>query len=220
MKLSKKLFKNKAGTAAVEAAIVLPIFIYLSMLIIESSIIHYYQSAIDNALFETIRFSKVSTENRTASSFEDEVREKIRENTFGVGNPDRLVVTTDLAVDFDTEYGDPEMCENRNFAIPNVACVKTDANPLGCDEAAGFFLIDSDSDGKCDMPPPALALGESGDIVTVIAVYKWKALTPGIKYFFGTGTDSSDNRDMQNILTANNDGDHVIVTGMTYRNEE
>ena len=79
---------------------------------------------------------------------------------------------------------------------------------------------DTDGDAICDAAPPALALGGPGDVVTVIAVYKWTPLTPGIKYFFKQPGNSSNNRNFNNVLQANEDGDLVIVSGMTFRNEE
>lgn len=216
----KRIRKNCDGIVALEFAFVAPILLFMSMLIVESALIMFYQSAIDDSLSTAVRTSKVTSDNR--DNIIDTIKDKFQSSTYGIPDKESLIITSDLAVEFDGEFsGDGEICYDTN----NVEVGVGTGLGMTCNCTAGscptnIRCEDDDGDLVCDAPTPALELGGPGDVVTLIAIYKWKPLTPGIKYFFTQPGNSSNNRNFSNVLQANESGEHIITSGMAYRNEE
>lgn len=207
----RKFKKNNEGMIAIEFAFYAPLLMLMSMLIIESALILFYQTAVDDALSSSVRSSKTTLDNR--EDIIEEIKTKFKESAFGIPDKDSLIITTDIAVNFDAEYeGTGDIC----YDADNIAVGVGTGIGIGCTDGV---RCETNGDGICDAPTPPLALGGPGDVVTILAVYKWKSLTPGIGFFFPEPA-IGENRNFNNTLIANEDGDHLIVSGMTYRNEE
>jgi Flp pilus assembly protein TadG len=148
------------GSAAIEFAMVAPIFFILLMGTIEAGIMFFAQSSLQNALNDTARLV------RTGQS--------ACYTTDGSGN---CVAMT--AAQFRTA-----LCAEVSAILTDCATggVQFDANAY----SAGFSVASNSSplDGSNNLPTlTTFNVGNACDVVLVRAFYKWPVFTPGLNYF-------------------------------------
>lgn len=199
--------RDSRAVAAIEFAIVFPVFLFVVFFIMELSLICFSAITIENAVAESTRLAKVSLTNGT--TLDDTVRQAIRDRSYGLINPARLSIVSTV---------DPNAALPTNFNdIAGEDCVD-DVTQLiigKCPCAAGDILIDSNGNGSCDAPGAAtgasLNTGNPGDIVRYTVAYRWRVLTPlvPISNMVSSGGIS--------LTDAN--GDLLLVSGGAVRNE-
>lgn len=188
----RRINSQNEGSAAIEAAIILPIFILLMFAAVEFAMIAFYSFVMESAMFDATRTAKVALDPSTAVNA---VRQAMRDKSFGLLPADDVVITTDLNVNFadDWQNAPPEQCADN--AIP--------PNPIPGQFCPCFPFMDNNNNGRCDQGPPPMDLQAPGSIVSFIAFYKKPIYTPFIGAFLA---NASDNR-------------FLISAGTTIRNE-
>ncbi len=202
IKLFKNLRKDKSGAALIETAFVLPLFIFMTLAIFELAIIFFYGFVLESAMYGVTRFAKVQINPQEVQA---EVRRQIGERSFGLMDPNKVIITTELNVNFAEEWsnGAAERCESPNET-------QTCATLSRCDGAWN----DRNNNGLCDIGPPPLQLGAPGAIISYVAFYKKEIFTPGLSIFVGGDDD--------NFLNSNVGRDqstHLISSATVSRNE-
>jgi Flp pilus assembly protein TadG len=161
--------RDQGGAAAVEFAIIAPVFFFLMFVIAETALVFIAEQVMDNAVFETarlIRTGQVDNADMSEADFKDEVC-------------DRMSVFVDCS-------GDDFYLEVKSFgegdAFDDLAAA-ADAEPV-------------DDDGEFE-DPDAFDFGDANDIVLMRAYYQWPTRTifwgqqlssPGLsgKYLIGS----------------------------------
>jgi Flp pilus assembly protein TadG len=72
--------RNEAGSAAIEFAVIAPVFFFLMFVIAETALVFIAEQVLDNAVFETarlIRTGQVQEQAMTKADFEDEVCSRV-----------------------------------------------------------------------------------------------------------------------------------------------
>lgn len=194
MKKIFTLFRRNEGAAAIEMALILPIFVTLMMAAMEFAMIAFYSFVIESAMFDATRTAKVADSPAAAV---DAVRQAMRDKSFGLLPVDDVVITTEMNINFaeDWQNAPAEQCQEAaapNNLIPGSFCPCSTGR-----------WNDPNNNGRCDAGPPPLALQAPGSIVSFIAFYKKPIYTPLIGSFLA---NQSDNR-------------FLISAGTTIRNE-
>lgn len=176
----RKFKRDSEGAAMIEMAFVLPIFVFMTLAIFEIAIIYFYSFVLESAMYNVTRFAKVQDDPQAVVQ---EVRDKIGELSLGLMNPAKVIITTDLAVNFadDWENAEPEQCtdpSNGGAVIVGQDCLNTS----GC----GGNYADVNSNNRCDIGAPGLELGVGGAIISYVSFYKKPLFTPTMKYFAGS----------------------------------
>lgn len=156
---------NRQGTAAVEFALVFPIYILMIMTAIELGLIFYHTVIIENAMLRATREAKIG------SSVGDTVREKIQEYSVGIMNRQNLQITNALEnIDLEADYSNAE-------AEP---CLSASGERTGqtCPCTGTRRFDDLNSNGICDAGPPPLDTGLPGQVVIYNAIYDWEVISP------------------------------------------
>lgn len=178
----------------IEAAFILPVFLFLIFAIIEMSLIFFYAFVMESAMYDTTRFSKISND---PSQQVEQARQMIADRSLGLIPPEEVVITTDLQVNFAENWqnAEPEPCrDNDTNAIVGFCPVDT------CPTNSTW--VDINDDGLCNIGPPPLELGVPGALVKFIAFYKKPIYTP-----------------MLDSLVNQSNGRHLIASGTIIRNE-
>lgn len=190
MRLFSRLYRRNDGAAALEFALILPIFITLMMAAMEFAMIAFYSFVMEAAMFDATRTAKVADNPATAV---EAVRKAMRDKSFGLLPADEVVITTEMNVNFARDWQN----------APAEKCVDaTTRQPTGAVCPCPVYE-DTNNNDRCDEGPPPLALQASGAIVSFIAFYKKPIYTPLIGQFLA---NQSDNR-------------FLISAGTTIRNE-
>ncbi|MDG1287781.1 MAG: TadE/TadG family type IV pilus assembly protein [Rickettsiales bacterium] len=204
----KKFRKNKDGSVLIEMAFILPMFLFLTLAIFEFAIIFFYSFVLESAMYNVTRFAKIQP-NPTV--VEQQVRDLIGQKSLGLMDPNKVIITTALNVDFedDWENAEPEKCvdpTNSNAVIPGSTCANTN-------ECNGFWL-DVKYPSECNIGPPPLQLGAPGDIISYVAFYKKPLFTPGLGLFILQDAGS-----FLNSSSSAGESWHLISSATVTRNE-
>lgn len=145
----------------IEAAFILPVFLFLVFAIIEIALVLFYAFVLESAMYDTTRFSKIAD---NPASQVDQARQLIAERSLGLIPPTEVIITTDLNVNLAQNWqnAQPERC----------------ADGSSCPCPAGMSWTDTNGDGLCNIGPPPLELGAPGALVQFIAFYKKPIYTP------------------------------------------
>lgn len=187
------------GSVAFEFALIAPVFFFFVMFIIEVSLINFSAVTIENAVATATRSAKVGVPFDVQ---EEQIRQAIRDNAYGLIRPERLFVATTLdnrAPPTDAEEISPEKClSGATFTGRYCPC-----NP-------GEFFADKGPPG-CNADA-AINLGTQGAIVRYAVSYRWDVLTPFIPLsrFYGNEGIQIENAE---------EGVIVIFSGGAVRNE-
>lgn len=158
----QRLHRDRRGAAAIEYAIVSPVFLFLLFSIIEMGMIMLSATAIESATSIAARTARIGDDGGTGDlvSF---IREEVRARSWGMVNADKILITTDLVTSYD-DIPKPEQC------------LATPTPPIGtC--PAGEPYIDANGDGKYNGMPP-LDLGTSSEIVRLRVYYPAHIFSP------------------------------------------
>ncbi len=150
-----------SGAALIEAAIVFPLFIMMSFATLAFVIVMFQSFVLESAMFEATRLAKVSpnTEATVAA-----IRQTIQDRSFGLLNPDDVIITTDLQINFALNWKN----------TPAEKCAPPDTGTCPCPGPH----IDDNGNGLCDIGPPPLELESPGSLVDFAAFYKSSIITP------------------------------------------
>jgi hypothetical protein len=171
MKLLRQLFKHEEGVAAVELAIVMPIFALMVCGILETAFIMYASAVMEGATTSSSRLGKTGFTD-TSQSRQDLIYNMIKGQCGLLIDINKVSITTMTYSNFD-KIGDPE--------------VFTDSNGNGVYNL-GETYTDTNGNGQWDSDMGQTGLGGAGDVVLYRVTYPWDVLTPMMKYFFGGGT--------------------------------
>lgn len=202
----RRFLGNQRATAAIEFAIVFPLFIYMVFFLMELCLICFSAITIENAVAEATRTGKIGS-TVAGVSRDDYIRQQVRDRSYGLINPDRLAITSTTQA---------------NAAVPNYGSVTADDFCVNsttllkagfCPCAAGTIFLDNNSNGVCDAPGGGSSVdaGQPGDIVRYTVTYRWRVITPIIpvsRLLTSAGIGMGD---------AN--GDILLVSGGAVRNE-
>ena len=209
-RLWQRFRKDRSGTALVEMAFVLPIFLFMTLAIFELAFIFFYAFVLESAMYSVTRFAKIQTD---PSAVVQEVRDQIGKLSLGLMDPRQVIITTELNVNFAQEWENapPEACEDP--ITGRASATENCRNTGGC---PGTNPIDVNGNGKCDIGPPDLELGVPGAIISYVAFYKKPLFTPGLGNFTlrkGGGIFNS------NQNGSPDDAWHLISSATVTRNE-
>jgi Flp pilus assembly protein TadG len=159
-KLITRSFKDSSGAAMIEAALILPIFLFLTFAIIEVGLILFYAFVLESAMYDTTRFAKIADDRNEQVQ---KIRDLIGERSLGLIPVEEVIITTDLQVNFAANWQNApaEKCDNGGTC------------PCGNDS-----FIDDNGDGLCNIGPAPLELDSPGSLVSFVAFYKKPIVTP------------------------------------------
>lgn len=165
---SQSLRRNQQGVAAIEFAIVAPVFFFILFSIIELGLVMFSATVIESATSSTSRSSRLGSDG-AAGDRVSYIREQIRTLSLGLIDADRILITTDLTTSYE-EIDKPERC------------LVTPMPPIGtCPPGAPFD--DTNGNGAYDGNLPALSIGSAGDIVRLRVYYPWTIISPLVGAF-------------------------------------
>lgn len=156
----KRLERSEDGAILVETAIGLPVLLTTMIGVLEIGYYFFVAAAIENAVLQASRFGITGSSTEGATR-EEQVRQIIREQTFGQVNMDTVEIETLVYENF-ADIGQPE---------PFV-----DENGSGTyDEGEDF--TDVNGNGSWDEDMASIGLGGGGDIVLYRVNYDISSLT-------------------------------------------
>ncbi len=159
----QRLHRDRRGAAAIEYAIVSPVFLFLLFSIIEMGMIMLSATAIESATSIAARTARIGDDGGTGDLV-GFIREEVRARSWGMVNADKILITTDLVTSYE------------NLPKPE-QCLATPTPPIGtCPPGEPF--IDADGDGIYDGNLPALNLGTSSEIVRLRVYYPAHIFSP------------------------------------------
>jgi len=169
----RRFCKNNKGSAAIEMAFAILPFVVATFAVIEFSIIFLFSFVIEGAMYNVTRFAKVQA---NPQAVEQEIRDRINELSYGFMQPNKVIITTDLDINFadDWENAEPEACIDPATSLPSG--IDNCANTDGCSGFTSFDDVNDDS--LCNIGAPALDMEAPGAIVTYAAFYKKPIFTP------------------------------------------
>jgi hypothetical protein len=159
---------DDGGKAIVEFALVAPMFLGVTLAILEFSGIMFVQTLLEGGAREASRYG-LTGQTPDGISRETMILQIVSENSFGVIDVDELDMTT-LVYDSFEEVGQPEPFtdENGNEAFDD-----------------GEPFTDVNGNGGWDDDMGAVGLGGPGEVVVYEMSYDWPIMVPLFQPFFG-----------------------------------
>jgi Flp pilus assembly protein TadG len=165
----RKWRSDQSGATIIEFALVAPIFFLLILGIIEFGLIGFSQVAIESAVSATAREASIG--KSTGGDRVQYVRTHIRKKLKGLINVDELVITANTVAAGGAS-------QKADICLSNPPRIGGPCNPP-------LTYQDENGNGVYDATPPAVSLGNSGDLIEVRALYPWKIQLPFLNRFFG-----------------------------------
>jgi hypothetical protein len=167
-RLARAAVVRDGGKAIVEFALVAPIFLGITLSILEFSGIMFVQTLLEGGAREASRYG-LTGQMPEGISREAMILQIVSENSFGIIDVDELEMTT-LVYDNFNEVGQPEPFtdENGNDAY---------------DEGEPY--TDVNGNGGWDDDMGAAGLGGPGEVVVYEMSYDWPIMIPLFQPFFG-----------------------------------
>jgi hypothetical protein len=168
LRLARRALVGDDGKAIVEFALVAPIFLGITLSILEFSGIMFVQTLLEGGAREASRYGLTGQQPEGVSR-DDMILQIVSENSFGIIDIDELEMTTLVYESFD-EVGQPEPFtdDNGNDAY---------------DEGEPY--VDSNGNGSWDDDMGAAGLGGPGEVVVYEMSYDWPIMIPLFQPFFG-----------------------------------
>jgi hypothetical protein len=168
LRLARAAVVGDGGKAIVEFALVAPIFLGITLSILEFSGIMFVQTLLEGGAREASRYG-LTGQTPEGISREAMILQIVSENSFGIIDVDELEMTTSVYGDF-SDVGQPEPFtdENGNDAY---------------DE--GETYTDVNGNGGWDDDMGAAGLGGPGQVVVYEMSYDWPIMIPLFQPFFG-----------------------------------
>ncbi len=159
---------GERGTAAIEFAIIAPVFLAMLGAIMEFSGIMFVQTLLEGSAREASRYG-VTGFTAPGVSRDEQIMDIVRKNTYGIIDLDQLDMATLVYENF-ADVGQPEPF--------------TDSNANGIYDAGEPFT-DVNGNGTWDPDMGAAGLGGPGDVVVYRMSYDWHIMIPIFRPFFG-----------------------------------
>ena len=156
------------GKAIVEFALVAPIFLGITLSILEFSGIMFVQTLLEGGAREASRYGLTGQQPEGVSR-DDMILQIVSENSYGIIDVDELEMETRVYDNFD-EVGQPEPFtdENGNDAYDD-----------------GELYTDVNGNNSWDDDMGAAGLGGPGEVVVYQMSYDWPIMIPLFQPFFG-----------------------------------
>lgn len=167
------LLKDQSGIAALEFAMITPVFLLMVMGIIEFSSIMFTTAVMESATNITSRLGKTGYVAQ-GTTREQQIIDSVASRTSGLLDPNKIEIDSKAYTDF-SKIGQPEPCLS-----PNVS---------PCPGAAGVNFIDINGNGSWDPDMGRAGLGNAGDVVVYTVTYPWPVMTPLIGTIIGNTFD-------------------------------
>ena len=167
MALLARLRRCRAGSSAVEFAIILPVLLLFVVGSIEMAIVLFIGSSIEAAVMEASRYGVTKPEEGVSRA--DRVLEIVEARTYGMLDMDRVDLDTLVYGDFD-DIGKPEPFEDDNG---------------NKSYDAGETYSDINGNGEWDADMGEAGLGVGGDVVVYRLEYAWGVITPLMQRILG-----------------------------------
>ncbi|MFO1070226.1 MAG: TadE/TadG family type IV pilus assembly protein [Geminicoccaceae bacterium] len=162
-----RLVADRRGGAAVDFALVAPVFILLVAGVLEFGVLMLGETLLQSAVTDASRFG-LTGRTLAGQTREEVIADIVAEHSFGLIDPERLAFDTLVYPSFDS-VGRPE-----SF---------TDQNGNGTWDA-GEPYADINGNGQWDADMGAAGLGGPEDVVLYRVRYDWEMLTPLFRAFF------------------------------------
>ena len=169
-----RLRREEDGSEAIEFALIFPGFLLILVGALEFSMMVFIGSILESAMAEASRFG-ITGSTPAGVSREDQVREIVRERTYGLVNIDDAHIETLVYPSFG-DIGKPEPYTDTN------------GNNM-YDEGEPY--TDVNGNGQWDADMGAAGLGGPGEVVLYRITYTWGVLTPMLKPIIGSITQSA-----------------------------
>lgn len=162
-----RLARDRSGAALLEFALVAPLLLVLLIGTIEVGLAIFVGSSIEAAVLQASRFG--ITGSNSGMPRAEQVREIIRDRTFGFVDMDEAEIETLVYTDF-SSVGEPEpyVDENDNGSYDD-----------------GEDFTDVNGNAQWDQDMGAAGLGGAGDVVLYRVTYDWGIVTPLIRSLMG-----------------------------------
>lgn len=160
-------FRDEQGNAMIEAAFILPLFLYLTFAAMEFALIFFFSFVLESAMYDTSRFSKISPYREAQVQM---IRDLMSQRSFGLLPVEEVIITTDMQVN---------VAENWQNAEPE-KCFGGGVCPCPGEH------FDLNNNLLCDIGPPALELEAPGSLVSFTAFYKKPIYTPFMGFLANT----------------------------------
>jgi hypothetical protein len=167
-RLACRRILDDGGKAIVEFAFVAPIFLGVTLAILEFSGIMFVQTLLEGGAREASRYG-LTGQQPEGMSRDDMILQIVSENSFGVIDVSELDMSTRVYDSFE-EVGQPEPFtdENGNDAYDD-----------------GEPFTDVNGNGSWDDDMGAVGLGGPGEVVVYEMSYDWPIMIPLFRPFFG-----------------------------------
>lgn len=160
---------GRAGNAAVEFALVLPLLLLCLLGVFELGIAFVINGTLESAVIEASRFGTTGQENEEGKSRTDVIREIIADRTFGLIDMDEVVITTNVY---------------RSFGAMRQPEPYTDTNKNGKWDPGEPFT-DINGNGGWDPDQGKSGAGGAGDIVLYSVEYETNIFSALLKPLVG-----------------------------------
>lgn len=169
MNRKRNMLRNTEGAAALEFAMVVPVFLLVMFGIIEFSVIMFTKSVMEGATSVTSRLGKTGY-TEAGQTREEMLIALLEEQIGGILDPEKIEIESLVYENF-SDIAQPE---------PLI----TDVNGNGdYDAADGDTYQDINGNGAWDADLGEAGLGKAGDIVVYKVHYPWSVKTPVMSTF-------------------------------------
>lgn len=156
----KRYIRDKKASMTVELAIILPVFLFTVIGILETGMLFFTSSSLENAVLHSSRFGILGKENATQTR-QEIILDIIEQQTFGRVDMKNVTLTTLVY---------------ENFSDINKEEPYEDSNGDGM-YTTGETYSDLNNNGQWDEDLGQFGLGEAGDIVLYKINYSYSSLT-------------------------------------------
>lgn len=170
--------RDVRGAAALEFALVVPLFFFILFATFEYGLIMFSQIAMESATNQVAQSTAacVGTAGCDAVTL---TRNLIQEKTSGLLNGDQVVIVANKVADGGAPP-EPDVCNiNGHYSTPANCPVVPEP-----DAVPGTRVIDRNGNGVYDAPG-SLSVGASGDLIEIRASYPWQIQFPFMRDLFG-----------------------------------
>lgn len=164
----RRLAACRRGSSVLEFAFAAPLLVLTMMAVIELGIILFMTSVLEGGVRDASRFG-ITGYAPAGTSREEQIIDRIAENTFGLVDPADIEISTLVYGDF-AQIGEPEPY--------------SDDNGNGSYDA-GEPYNDINGNGQWDADMGAAGVGGPGDVVVYQVAIDWPLLTPLLDTFIG-----------------------------------
>jgi Flp pilus assembly protein TadG len=169
-----RLRREEDGSEAIEFVLIFPGFLLILVGALEFAIVTFVGAILESAMAEASRFG-ITGQTPAGVTREDQVKEIVREKTYGLIDMDQADFQTLVYPTFaDIGQGEPYTDDNGNGQYDS-----------------GEPYTDVNGNGQWDADMGVAGLGGPGDIVLYKITYTWGMLTPVLSPIVGSIRESA-----------------------------